>query len=128
MERAGGFAAALGVAAGDLWLCAAADAQDGCEALRVCGHDSGFDPGIFPGDIVLCRAAVLRAAGRNSGGRQRFESAAAIPGDGDSSADALPGLRGVLSSLLLCAGRADDALSRRKVDQDYPRVDHGDLA
>ena len=38
--------------------------------------------------------------GRDSRRRQRAQSAAAIPGDGDSSAHALPGLRGLLGSLL----------------------------
>ena len=66
--------------------------------------------------------------GRDSRRRQRAESAAAVPGDGDSSADAVPGLRGLLGSLRLCAGRADDALPRRKMDQDHPRLDDGDLA
>ena len=48
----------------------------------------------------LCRAALCALPGRDSRRRQRPESAAAVSGDGDSSADALPGLRGLLGSLL----------------------------
>ena len=70
--------------------------------------------------------ALLR--GHDSRGRQRAESAAAISGDGDSSADTLPGVRGILGAVCLCAGRADDALSRREVDQDHAHLDDGDVA
>ena len=118
----------MGVAAGSLWLCPAADAQDRCEAVRLRGHDPGRNPGLFPACAVLCRSAVRTVPGSGPRRRQRPESAAPVPGDGDSSSHALPGLRGLLGSFRLCAGSADDALPRREMDQGHARLDHGDLA
>src|SRR5208283_5881731 len=72
---------------------------------------------------------AVRAAARQHPPRwQRTQSPAAVPGDGDTPAHALPGLRRVLSSLRLRAGRADDALPRREMDQDFAGLDDGDLA
>ena len=70
--------------------------------------------------------ALLRERSLTDG--NGLNPATAVSGDGDPSADALPGLRGLLGSVCLCAGRADDALSRRKVDQDHARVDAGYVA
>jgi hypothetical protein len=47
VERAGRLAAAVGVAAGNLRLCAAADAQDGCEAVRLRRHHPGRHSGLL---------------------------------------------------------------------------------
>ena len=112
VERPGRLAAALGVAAGDLRICSSAHAQDGRQALRLRRHDSGRHSGLLSAGSELCRAALRAVQGRHSRRRQRPESPAPVSGDGDSSADALPGLRGLLGSLRLCAGRADDALPR----------------
>ena len=60
-------------------------------------------------------------------GRQRPESAAAVSRDGDPSADAVPGLRGLHRALRLRAGGADHALSRREVDPHHPPLDDGDV-
>ena len=70
--------------------------------------------------------ALLR--GSIPGRRQRSESASAISRDGDSSADAVSRLRGILSAVCLRSRRPDDALSRREVDQDHARLDARDLA
>jgi hypothetical protein len=66
VERPRGFAAAVGVAAGGLWLCVAADAQDGREAVRLCGHDPGRSAGVLSGHSVLCRSALRAVSGSGS--------------------------------------------------------------
>ena len=48
--------------------------------------------------------------------RKRPQSAAAVSGDGDSSADALFRLHGIHDSVCICSGRAARPLSGRKVD------------
>ena len=112
-----------GLAAGDLWIRAAAAAQDRCQALRLCAARSWPAIQVFFLAVVNFAAPPFRAAARrDSGRRHRAQSAAAVSGDGDPSADALPGLRGILGAVRLCARRTDDALSRRKVDQDYARA------
>ena len=72
--------------------------------------------------LLLNFAATPFLAGRGEGpGRRfRFKPAPPISGDGDSPADAVPGLRGIQRPLRLCAGRADDALPRREVDPHHP--------
>ena len=57
--------------------------------------------------------------------RQRPQSAAAISGDGDSSADALFGLHGIHDSVCVCAGGAAGAISRREVDSHHAALDDG---
>ena len=47
LERSGRFAAAVGVAAWDLWFRAAADSQNRRQALRLCGHDPGRRTGLL---------------------------------------------------------------------------------
>ena len=61
LERPGRFAAALGVAAGNLWLCSAPAPQDGREALRLRGHDSRGRPGLLSAGLEFCRASVRAA-------------------------------------------------------------------
>ncbi len=68
----------------------------------------------FLGNPELCRSAVRPLQWPSAGRRQRPQSPAPISRDGDSSAHALPGLRGLLGSLRVCPGSADDALSRLK--------------
>ena len=46
-------------------------------------------------------------AGKHSGRRHGIESAAAVSGDGDSSADAVSGICGIHRPVCVCAGRAD---------------------
>jgi hypothetical protein len=127
VERPGRLAAAVGVAAGDLRLCSAADAQDRREALRLCGTIlAGFRSSSWRFSTLPRRRSLSTGAIPDDG--NGLNPLLQYPGDGDSSAHALPGLRGLLGSLRLCAGRADDALPRREVDQDHARLDHGDLA
>ena len=128
MVRAGRVAAAVGVVAGRLWICIAGAAQSRRQTVGLRLYDPGCCPDLLPTIAVFCCAAVLLWCGAGAGRRQRSESAAAVPGDGDSSSDAVPGLCGILGSLCLCAGRADDALPRRKVDQHHAPLDHGDVA
>src|SRR6476469_6727770 len=99
------------MAAGWIRLCSSPETQDRCEAVRLRGIHSGGHSGIFPAALELCGAAVCATAGRDSTGLQRPESAAAVSRNGDSPADALPGLCGLLSPVRICAGGADDALS-----------------
>ncbi len=66
VERPGGIAAAVGVAAGNVWLRAQAAAQDRCEALCLRGRDSGRNSGFLPGGAEFCRAPVFTAQGTRS--------------------------------------------------------------
>ena len=68
--------------------------------------------GLLPAVLNFAAPPFALMQGRDSRRRQRAQSAAAVSGDGDSPAHALPGLCGLLGSLCLCAGRADDALPR----------------
>ena len=113
---------------GDLRLCSPPDPQNRRQALRLRRHHSRRRPGLLPRRRQLRRAALRAAEGRHSRRRQRPQSPAPISRDGDPSAHALPGLRGLLGSLRLRARRAHDALPRRKMDQDHARLDHGHLA
>jgi len=109
----GGFPALVGVAAGGVWICAAADAQDGCEALCVRGDDLGGDSGFLSAVVEFCCTAFFASAGRDCAtGWERVESAVAVSGDGYSSADAVSGVCGVLGAVCVCAWGADDAVSR----------------
>ena len=127
-SRAGGLAAAVGVAAERVWVCAADAAQGGCAADGVCFDDPGGDSGFLFAAAELCGAAVCDSAGAGGAGWVWVESAAAVSGDGDSSADALSGLCGILGAVCVCAGRADDAVSGGEVDPHYAAMDDGDVA
>ena len=116
LERTGGLAAALGVAALGVWVCPSDAAQGGRAALGVCVDDSGRRAGVFFAAIELCGSALCDSAGACGEGWVWVESAAAVSRDGDSPSDALPGICGVLGAVCVCTGCADDALSRREVD------------
>ncbi len=128
VEWAGRVAAALGVAAERIWICAADAAQSGCAAVGVCIDDSGRDSGLLSAAAELCGAAVCDSAGADCAGRFWSESAAAVSGDGDPSADAVSGLCGILGAVCVCAGCADDAVSGGEVDPHYAALDDGDVA
>src|SRR5581483_712018 len=59
--------------------------------------------------------------------RQRPESVAAVPRNGDPSADALPGLCGLHHSVRIRPRSFGDALPGREVDPYHPPLDDGDL-
>src|SRR6266567_4041014 len=61
---------------------------------------------------------------RHAAGWQRFECAAAISGNGDSSAELVLGLHRIYDSVCVCAGSAFGAVSRREVDSPDAQVDH----
>ena len=124
---AGRLAAVLVVVAGGLRIGAAAAPQNRCPAFCLClgHHCRGAD--FLPAAAEFRRPSVCPHDGQNSRRRRRPEPAAAVSGDGDPSADAVSGIRGLHRALCLRAGRADHAISRREVDPHHPPLDHGDL-
>ncbi len=128
LERAGRLAAPLGMASRNLRIRPAAHPQDRRQAVRVRRHDPGRHPGLLSRHSELRCPALRLDARSHPRGRQRSQSPASVPRDGHPPADALPRLRGLLGALRFRAGRAHDALSRREVDQDHARLDHGYLA
>ncbi len=73
-SRAGGLAAAVGVAAERVWVCAADAAQGGCAADGVCVDDPGGRAGVLSAAAELCGASVCDSAGAGGAGWLRVES------------------------------------------------------
>ena len=74
------------------------------------------------------RGQSVRAAGLHAGGRARPQSAAAEPGDDDSSPDALPRLHQPHHPVRLRHRRAALPQPRYRLDPRHPEVDPGELA
>src|ERR1700742_4276933 len=118
----------MGVAAGNVWPGFARTAQSGCEAHGICFDDSCGHSDFLSAAAEFRRAAVRAGCGEGSTRRIWAESIAAVSGDGDSPADAVPRLCRLQRAVCFRAGRADDAVSGREMDSHYAPLDDGDVA